>query len=76
MPSHLQQIEIDVDKDLEKWATENSTQYTAVGVAPPPARLEVCVAAGREAALRSQRENIIIKLFPQVRSYQPLRIYI
>ena len=76
MPSHLQQIEIDVDKDLEHWETEHNTQYTARGVAPPPAKLEVCVADGQEVALKGQRENVLIKLFPQVRSSWHLRTYL
>ncbi|KAF2806041.1 uncharacterized protein BDZ99DRAFT_102727 [Mytilinidion resinicola] len=61
MPSHLEQFPIDIDEELEKWELEHEAEYTA-SKAAQPATLERCEAE-QKAALKNQRENVLIKLF-------------
>ncbi|ORY00536.1 hypothetical protein BCR34DRAFT_592528 [Clohesyomyces aquaticus] len=65
MPSHLEQIPIEIDKQLEEWEADHKEEYTA-SKAVPPARLQTCGAAGQTTALASQGANVVEKLFPDL----------
>ncbi|KAF2806062.1 uncharacterized protein BDZ99DRAFT_103344 [Mytilinidion resinicola] len=64
MPSHLQQFLIDIDTELEKWEMKHETEYTATTARPDT--LQKCSAEGQMAALKSQRENVLMKQFPDL----------
>jgi hypothetical protein len=76
MPSHLEQFPIDVDKELETWEMAHEAEYKAVKPSSGAAQLERCEGEGLKAALESQRANIVMKKFPDVRYYQPSHTYL
>ena len=56
---------------------DHNTEYAAANL-PAPASLEKCEVGeeGQRAALKNQRENVVMKQFPNVRYYQPLHTYL
>jgi hypothetical protein len=69
MPSHLEELPIEIDKELEKWEMDHGAEYNAVKPLSGPAQLETCEGEGLRAALESQRANIVMKKFPDVCYY-------
>jgi len=53
MPSHLEQLPIEINKELEKWEIDHKAEYNAVKPLSGPAQLERCKAEGQRAALES-----------------------
>lgn len=76
MPSHLEQFPIETDKELENWEMDHKAEYAAAKL-PGLARLERCEVEeeGQKAALKNQRANVLMKLFPNVRYYRSLHTH-
>jgi len=53
MPERLEEIEINCDINLEKWASGHEDDY--VDTKAYPTKLQKCVATDQEDALESQR---------------------
>ena len=63
MPEHLEEIKINIDTDLRDWEFKYKEEYVNTR-----ARLQKCVAPDQQAALKNQREVVVLKDFPTVGS--------